>query len=113
MTQVTINHMARRAVYALLETHIICINTNTEKWIVKYKSTNHSDKYIAERVKEAFPTSDISASKVAGIRSRAWGTLEKPLPLEEQIKQLKEENGNLQRLIDQQNKRIEEAIYDN
>lgn len=93
MTQININALAKRKMYQLLEINLI----NLGDGIVRYKedSVLSSDKAIAEKVQTCFVNSDITVSKVTGLRNRAWGTLPKPIPLETQIKLLKEENAKL------------------
>lgn len=87
-----INAIARRAVYKQLEECII--ENPSNPGIVKYIN-NFTDEIVAKTILENFPEANVTASSVASLRLRAWGQLEKPLTLEQQLELLKKENEEL------------------
>ncbi len=94
-----INALARRAVYKQLEECII--ENPSNPGIVKYIN-NFTDEIVAKTILENFPDAKVTASSVASLRLRAWGQLEKPLTLEQQLELLKKENEELKAKLSKQ-----------
>jgi len=95
-----INAIARRAVYKQLEECII--ENPNNPGIVKYIN-NFTDEIVAKTILENFPNANVTASSVASLRLRAWGQLEKPLTLEQQLELLKKENEELKAKLSSRN----------